>query len=108
MCTESDSGQQLYSGIIRLHILHHACNGPIFGLGMIKELRRHGYNLSPGSLYPLLHRLEHAGLLRSQVQQSGRRPRRLYVATAKGRKMLDHAKMRVRELFGELFDSGPQ
>jgi hypothetical protein len=62
----ADRDQSLYSGLIRIHILYHACQGPIFGLGMIEELARHGYKLSAGTLYPLLHRLEKKGLLRSQ------------------------------------------
>ena len=41
--------RQLYSGFIRLHILHHAAKDGIFGLGMIEELARHGYKLSPGT-----------------------------------------------------------
>lgn len=53
-----DGNQDLYSGLIRLHILHHACEEPIFGLGMIEELGRHGYRLSAGTIYPMLHRLE--------------------------------------------------
>ena len=57
--------RDLYSGLIRLHVLHHAVEEPIFGLGMIEELARHGYRISPGSLYPLLHGLEKKGYLRS-------------------------------------------
>lgn len=52
------SDKDLYAGLIRLHVLHHAAIEPIFGLGIIEELRRHGYELSPGTLYPLLHGLE--------------------------------------------------
>ena len=48
--------RDLYSGLIRLHVLHHACQEPVFGLGMIEELARHGYRISPGSLYPLPRR----------------------------------------------------
>jgi hypothetical protein len=47
--------RDLYSGMIRLHVLHHATEGPIFGLGMVEELARHGYRISPGTLYPLLY-----------------------------------------------------
>jgi hypothetical protein len=54
--------RDLYSGLIRLHVLHHAVEGPIFGLGMIEELARHGYRISPGSLYPLLQGLEKKGI----------------------------------------------
>lgn len=96
----------LYSGLIRLHILHHACEEPIFGLGMIEELARHGYRLSPGTLYPIVHEMERKGLLRSKQQQVNGRIRRVYSATPSGRKALQAAKQRVRELFGELFDAG--
>jgi DNA-binding PadR family transcriptional regulator len=94
----------LFTGLIRLHILHHACEEPIFGLGMIEELARHGYRLSPGTLYPIVHGLEKKGLLRSQRQQVNGRIRRIYWATPTGRKALEAAKQRVRELFGELFE----
>ena len=53
--------RDLYSGLIRLHVLHHASVGPIFGLGMLEELSRHGYRISPGTLYPILHGLEKKG-----------------------------------------------
>jgi len=96
--------QNLYSGLIRLHILHHACEGDIFGLGMIEELGRHGYKLSPGTMYPLLHSLENRGLLVSREQLDGRRYRKVYRATPTGRKALVIAKEKVRELFGELFE----
>ncbi len=96
--------RELYSGLIRLHILHHACKEPIFGLGMIEELARHGYRLSPGTLYPVVHALERNGLLRSKQQQVNGKIRRLYSATPLGRKALQNAKEKVRELFGELFE----
>jgi PadR family transcriptional regulator, regulatory protein PadR len=70
--------QDLYSGLIRLHILHHACEEEIFGLEMIEELGRHGYKLSPGTMYPILHSLERRGLLISKEKQEGRRYRKFY------------------------------
>ena len=95
--------RELYSGLIRLHVLHHAVKEPIFGLGMIEELARHGYKVSPGMFYPLLHSMENKGLLRSS--QGGRRnDRRVYRATPEGRKALAMAKRRVQELFSELFE----
>lgn len=94
----------IYSGLIRLHILHHASKEPIFGLGIIEELGRHGYRLSPGTLYPLLHGLEREGYLRSLKQRNGKHARRLYKATVKGRRSLQEAKSKVRELFAELFE----
>ena len=99
----SADGREMYSGLIRVHILFHACGGAVFGLEMIEELSRHGYRLSPGTLYPLLHGLEEKGLLRSRRVRSGRSLRREYHATAAGHKALRAAKKRVRELFGEIF-----
>jgi len=96
--------KELYSGMIRLHILYHASRRPIFGLWIIEELRRHGYKLSPGTLYPILHAMELKGYLRSVEKREGRQVRRLYRATPSGRKALAAAKIKVRELVGELFE----
>ena len=95
----------LYSGLIRLHILHHASEQPVYGLWIIEELGRHGYKLSAGTLYPLLHRLERRGLLQSASERVGRRVRRVYEITRAGQKALDTARQKVKELFGELFES---
>lgn len=101
------SDKDLYSGLIRLHILYHASKGPIFGLWFIQELGRHGYKLSPGTLYPILHGMESRGYLRSVEEREGRRVRRLYRVTPAGRKALAAAKKKVRELVGELFEDEP-
>lgn len=93
-----------YSGFIRLHILHHAAHEPVFGLGIMEELARHGYKLSAGTLYPILHGLELKGYLRSSVEREGKRSRRIYRATPNGRRALKAAKVKVKELFGELFE----
>jgi DNA-binding PadR family transcriptional regulator len=96
--------QELYGGFIRLHILHHAARAPVFGLWLIEELHRHGYRIGPGTLYPILHSLERRRLLRSTSVREGRVSRRIYQATAKGRRTLERAKAKVRELFGEIFE----
>jgi DNA-binding PadR family transcriptional regulator len=98
--------KDLYSGLIRLHVLYHACQEPIFGAGIIEELARHGYRLSPGTLYPLLHGLEERGYLRSSEEIGLRQSRRVYRATPKGRKAMADAKVKVRELFSELLEDG--
>jgi DNA-binding PadR family transcriptional regulator len=96
--------RELYSGLIRLHVLYHASREPIFGLGMVEELARHGYRISPGTLYPLLHALEEKGYLRSTERRNGKSLRKVYRATALGRKALDRATVKVRELFQELVE----
>jgi PadR family transcriptional regulator, regulatory protein PadR len=102
MMKDDTGNRDLYSGMIRLHILHHAEQEPIFGAGMAEELARHGYKISPGTLYPILHGLERRGYLESGEERSGKTARRLYKITALGRRALNTAKVRVRELFGEL------
>ena len=96
--------RDLYSGLIRLHVLHHAAEGPVFGLGMIEELARHGYRISAGSLYPLLKGLEKKGYLRSTPKRNGKSLRLEYRATSIGRKALAASKSKVRELFHELIE----
>jgi len=96
--------RELYSGLIRLHVLHHAVKEPIFGLGMVEELGRHGYRISPGTLYPLLHGLEKKGYLISREKRNGKSLRKVYRATAQGRKALAAAQGKVRELFVELVE----
>jgi len=96
--------KELYSGLIRLHILHHAAKESVYGMGLIEELGRHGYKLSPGTLYPMLHRMVKRGYLKVIEEREGRVARRFYSATPKGCKALERAKDKVRELFGELFE----
>ncbi len=97
--------KDLYSGLIRLHVLHHAVESPIYGSWMIEELREHGYEISPGTLYPMLHGLARKGYLKVRQEGPGRRARRLYTITKQGRAALADAKGKVRGLFGELFES---
>jgi PadR family transcriptional regulator PadR len=94
--------RDLYSGLIRLHILYHAVEGPIYGLEMAEELARHGYRISLGTLYPLLHGLEKKGYLRSVTKRKGKSIRKVYRATRLGRRALAAMKIKVGELFGEL------
>ena len=88
----------------KVHILHHASEGPLYGQWIADELRRHGYKISPGTLYPLLESLEKRGYLVSRRERVGRSVRRLYKATPFGRKALVVARRQARELFSELLE----
>jgi PadR family transcriptional regulator, regulatory protein PadR len=94
--------RNFFLGFIRLHILYHASQEPIFGLAMIRELERHGYHLSPGTLYPILHALERDGFLQSEKQTVGGKVRKYYTATGAGRQALAEALVKVRELIDEI------
>ena len=94
--------REFFTGFIRMHILYHAGKEPVFGLWMIKELARHGYNLSPGTLYPILHRLESTGFLISEKAVINGKWRKYYRITDEGRQALAQAYEKIRELVGEL------
>lgn len=94
--------RDLFSGMVRLHVLHHAEEGPVYGLAIIEELQRHGYQISAGTMYPILHGLERKGYLDSQSERAGGRERRVYRITQLGRRALEVGRAKVRELFGEL------
>jgi PadR family transcriptional regulator len=96
--------REFVSGFIRLHILHHAVQGPLVGFWMIEELRRHGYEISPGTIYPLLHGLQKKGYLSVKTKRAGRRAWREYSATKEGKRVLAAAKRKLRELFHELIE----
>jgi PadR family transcriptional regulator len=94
--------QELFSGLIRLHVLHHAAEGDLYGNWMIEELARHGYKISAGTLYPMLHALENKGYLTSRTERAGRSHRRIYRATPYGMEALRIARGKVRELVREV------
>ena len=96
--------REILLGFWKVHILHHAGEASIHGQWVLKELRRHGYEISPGTLYPLLHGLEKKGYLRSEEIRNGKSLRKLYRATPLGRKVLKSARKKVWELFGELME----
>jgi DNA-binding PadR family transcriptional regulator len=94
--------RHFFLGFIKIHVLHHAAEKPIYGLWIIEELGRHGYQLSPGTLYPILHALEADGFLRSREQLVDGKIRKYYEITAKGRKTLVEAKKKIKELVEEV------
>ncbi len=96
-----------FLGFIRIHILHHAEEEPVYGAWIIDELSRHGYRLSPGTLYPMLHSLEDGGYLRSEKRVVNGKVRRYYRATVKGGRALKEARRKIQELVDEvLLDRG--
>jgi DNA-binding PadR family transcriptional regulator len=96
--------RHFFGGFVRLHVLYHADKEPICGVEMIEELGRHGYRLSPGTLYPILRQLEESGYVScKEAVVSGKR-RKNYRITKKGRKLLADAQGKLRELFSEVVE----
>jgi DNA-binding PadR family transcriptional regulator len=88
-------------GFWKIHILHHAEEQGVYGQWMLEELRRHGYSLSPGTLYPLLVRMANRGWLRASEPRTARGPR-VYRITAEGAKVLKRLRASLRELQHEV------
>ena len=87
----------------KVHILHHAGEEPIHGQWILRELRHHGYEISPGTLYPLLDRMERRGWLRHRRDgRAGARAREDYSLTPKGRRVLALIREQVTELYDEV------
>ncbi len=89
---------------MRIHILHHAKKEAFFGLWMIEELKSHGYEVSSGTIYPILHSMESDGILSSEEKTVEGKVRKYYSLTAKGEKVLDQVKAKTKELSEEIMD----
>ena len=96
--------RKIIPAFVRVHILYHASKGGVYGMAMIKELRTHGYDISPGTLYPMLHEMESGGLLKSSVEKVNGRFRRVYRATEKGEDVLDKMRYFIGELAREVLE----
>ena len=97
--------REFQRGAVRLHILHHAAEAEVHGAWLTQELARHGYRISPGTLYPTLHRLEADGLLASKQRVVDGRTRRMYRATAAGKRALADDRRALAELAREVLGS---
>lgn len=94
--------RKLFLGFIHIHILHHAKEHPIYGLWMLEELKEHGYSISAGTLYPILHTMETDGLLFREDKNIDGKIRKYYTTTAKGESVLEEARKKAYELFKEI------
>ena len=94
--------QDFFLGFVKIHILYHASKEPIYGAEILEELARHGYRLSPGTLYPMLHRLEREGYLTVEKRVVEGKVRKYYTATEQGLTVLGESKKKIAELVDEV------
>lgn len=97
--------RDFFLGFIKIHVLHHAGIEPVYGVALIDELRRHGYELSPGTLYPILHDLERTGRLSREERVVGGKVRKYYEITDEGRQALAEARGKIAELVDEVLET---
>jgi DNA-binding PadR family transcriptional regulator len=103
--------REIHLAFWKVHILHHARERPIYGQWLLEELRRHGFQVSPGTLYPLLARMEEQGWLRAarRVAANGSpKARREYALTSKGARALGSLRRQVEELHREVVREAPR
>lgn len=93
--------RKLFLGFVQVHILHHASQEPIYGTWMMEELQHHGYDISPGTLYPIFHTLEKEKCLVQETRVEQGRSRKYYRTTPKGDAILKAAKEKAQELVRE-------
>ena len=96
--------RDFFLGFVKIHILHHAGREPVYGLWLMEELGRHGYNLSPGTLYPILHELERQGYLKVERRVVEGKTRKYYSLTHAGREALTEARHTIAELTAEVLN----
>lgn len=96
--------REFFLGFVKIHILYHASKEPIFGVGIIEELSRHGYHVSPGTLYPTLHRLAEEGYLKQDSKLVAGKVRKYYTITDSGLEVLKKARDKISELVNEVLD----
>ena len=99
--------QEFFSGFIKIHILYHAAKEEIYGAEIARELETHGYHVSPGTLYPTLHRLESLGYLKMEQRIVEGRRRKVYRITPEGSKALEAAREKIKELVAEVIEGAP-
>lgn len=102
--TSSRLIRQFFLGFVRIHILHHAAEEAVCGVELSEELARHGYRLSPGTLYPILHALDASGYLRRAIRIEHGRQRKVYTITRRGEEMLQQARTQLQELVEEVME----
>ncbi len=100
-----DISREFVLGFIKIHMLYHADKGGFCGVDMMKELKKHGYRIGPGTLYPTLHRMQQDGYLLSEKRKENGRMRIYYRATPKGRLALSRIKPKISELVSEVLEN---
>ena len=92
----------------KVHILHHAADGRgVYGQWMLEELHRHGYRLSPGTLYPILARMAKRGWLRA-AEPARSKAARVYRLTPRGHDVLNQLRAALDELYVEVTEHHDQ
>jgi len=87
--------KDFWQGILKLYILHQVSQYPIYGNKLRKQLQEMGYDISPGTLYPILHNFENDGLCKSRIKIFKGRARKYYQITEQGKNFLEEMQTKI-------------
>jgi PadR family transcriptional regulator PadR len=107
MAYQKQITQAFWQGMVKLVVLHQAGLAPVYGGRLSKYLRSQGYDISPGSLYPLLHAMEKAELLHSRIKIFKGRVRKYYELTPQGQTCLEAVRKEVGGIMQEVILGDP-
>jgi PadR family transcriptional regulator PadR len=96
--------REFLRGFTKLYALWRGSKKDAYGMAILKEMRKVGFELSPGTLYPTLAKLEREGDIAWRRQVVAGRVRKAYRLTAKGKKELEEVKERLRVLVRLVFE----
>ncbi len=96
--------RDLELAFIKIHILYHADTEAVFGVGLMDELARQGYEISPGTLYPILAKMESGGFLTCETRTVAHKQRKYYRITSEGRKLLNRMREKIKALYQEVIE----
>jgi DNA-binding PadR family transcriptional regulator len=99
---QSAADREIRLGIWKIHILFHAAEREVWGTWLLEELAEHGHQLSPGTLYPALARMERNDWLERCGAAAHARARQAFRITPEGRRLLKTLRNEVTELYEEV------
>src|SRR5262245_4900151 len=94
--------REFQRGFIKLYALWRASKGETYGVQIIEEMRKLGFKVSPGTLYPVLHTLLEEKDLKLTDRIVDGKVRKCYRATAKGKEEAEEVIERLSELLRKL------
>lgn len=100
MLTAAD--REIRLGIWKIHILFHAAQRDVWGTWLLDELAEHGHQLSPGTLYPALARMERNGWLERKGNATHAHARHVFRTTAEGGRLLQTLRRELTVLYEEV------
>lgn len=100
--------RDFFLGFIKIHILYHASKKPIYGVGIMEEIKSRGYDVGPSLIYPALNSLKARGLLECSKRVVNGKFRKYYKITENDHELLEESMRKIAELVGGYLSDNTQ